>query len=81
MKKQIRTGDKIHCMGVTAEVARILYQERYGTWDVEFIDTQGNYRHWKQYFDGGFIIPKNKQLINCYGHDCTDLFVKYGQPV
>lgn len=24
-------------------------------YDVEFVDTKGNYRHWKSYFDGGYI--------------------------
>ena len=26
--------------------------------DVEFIDTEGVYRHWKSSFDGGYIIHK-----------------------
>lgn len=30
----------------------------YVFYDVEFIDTNGNYRNWKSSFDGGHIISK-----------------------
>ena len=29
-------------------------------YDVEFVDTKGNYRHWKSYFDGGYIQYKER---------------------
>lgn len=58
---EAKKGDKVRCMGITATIDKILYQEfwdRYG-WDIEFIDTCGNYRHWKQYDDGGLLIKED----------------------
>ena len=55
---EAKKGDKVRCMGITVTIDKILYQEfwdRYG-WDIEFIDTYGNFRHWKQYDDGGLLI-------------------------
>jgi len=52
-------GDKIRAYGVTAEVFMVLFWDRYadpGEADAEIIDTAGNYRHWKQFYDGGDII-------------------------
>ena len=78
-------GATIVCGGIVAVVNKVLYAEywdRYG-WDIEFIDTEGNYRHWKQWDDLGVIhMPKKgKRLINSQGTDCTDLFRKYGYNV
>lgn len=77
-----RKGDRIYCMGITVEIAKILYQEYYdGIWDVEFIDIAGNYRHWKSNLDGGHLIRMTKKLVNWYGTDVTDLFRKYNMPI
>lgn len=47
---------------------------------VEFYDVFGNYRYYKQDFDGGeYIRAKNKkEYIDSYGINVTDLFKKYG---
>ena len=76
-----RKGDQIHCMGITVTIDRILFQDYCEDWDIEFFDTAGNYRHWKQYFDGGILIQKNKRAYDWYGLDVTDLYIKYGQPI
>lgn len=76
-----RKGDKIKCMGITVTIDRILYQDYWRDWDIEFIDTAGNYRHWKQGFDGGEFLPQEKRAYDCYGQDVTDLYIKYGQPL
>jgi hypothetical protein len=75
-------GAYIKCMGLVVCIDKVLYshKEMYG-WDIEFIDTEGNYRHWKQWDDGGEIDFPKKKLINCYGSDCTELFRKYGYDV
>ena len=77
-------GATIICGGIVAVVDKVFYayKEREG-WDIEFIDTNGNYRHWKQWDDLGVIrMPKRgKRLINSQGTDCTDLFRKYGYNV
>ena len=80
-RKQARRGDMVACMGIVVTIENILYQEFFEDWDIEFIDTDGNYRHWKQYFDGGRLIPKKRRAFDWYGTDVTDLYVKYGQPV
>lgn len=57
MKAEI--GDMIRALGMTAIIGEILYQDCYdGIFDIEFIDTQGVYRHWKQEYDGGRLIKK-----------------------
>ena len=49
-------------LGYTYEVGSVLYQD-YDSYedcyDVEFLDVNGGYHHWKSQFDGGRIIPKN----------------------
>lgn len=56
--KILEVGDVIFCGGIRAEIASIAYQEY---WDregfrTEFTDTKGNYRSWKQVWDGGFVL-------------------------
>lgn len=57
---QLEPGDTIVCKGIKATIKEIKFQEY---WDddgfiTEFIDTNRNYRSWKQYTDGGRVIPK-----------------------
>lgn len=57
----IREGDKIVCMGITVVVSEIIYQNECaheGECDIEFIDSNGNYCHWKQHFDGGYVCGR-----------------------
>ena len=64
----ISIGDTIVVpkFGISATIDKIYYTVRCIEWhnerkefvkhyDVEFVDTNGNYRHWKSYFDGGYI--------------------------
>lgn len=72
-------GSTIHCMGIIATIAKVLYAEigyRKDS-DIEFIDTKGNYRHWKQLEDKGYIDCKNL-FFDSYGMDMTDTFKKFG---
>lgn len=75
-------GATIHCMDISVVVDKVLYahHETIG-WDIEFIDTVGQYRHWKQWYDGGEIIFPTKKLVNEHGVDCSDIFRKYGYKV
>jgi len=53
----MKKGTKIRCKGMTVTVNEVLYADKWdGKWDVEFIDSNGNYRHWKQELDGGEVI-------------------------
>lgn len=65
--------------GRTVTIGKVLHAEHWERdgWDIELIDSEGNYRHWKQWDDGG-EFRRVKKLINCYGSDCTDIFAKYG---
>ncbi len=55
---KICVGDLISALGYTYRVGRIIYQDCYdGNYDVEFLDSDGNYHHWKSQFDGGRVIP------------------------
>lgn len=53
---RIVPGDVISAMGLSFTVWSILYQDQCGgTYDVEFIDDQDRYHHWKQDQDGGTV--------------------------
>jgi len=72
-------GATIECMGIEVTIDKVYYayKECEG-WDIEFIDSNGNYRHWKQWYDGGKL---KKPLINPEGFDMTEVFRKYGYNV
>ena len=56
---EAKIGDVIVCCGVEAEIGEIISQYTDDEFlAVEFIDTHGMYRYWKQRFDGGRIIRK-----------------------
>ena len=79
---KVRKGDKICALGITVTIEKVLYWDCFDDeYDVEFIDTAGNYRHWKQWEDGGFLIKKTSRAYDWYGQDVTDLYIKYGQPI
>ena len=102
MDKEKVKGAIISALGITCVVDKVFYahEEKVGTdtgWDIEFVDTNGQYRHWKQWYDGGEIVfPKpdsvsgnggvyavngEKRLIDDYGGDVTDLFRKHGYAI
>lgn len=56
--KECKKGDKVKCYGITATIDRVIsqFKDGDGLWDIEFYDTAGNYRHWKQRFDGGTLV-------------------------
>lgn len=59
---KLEPGDTIICHGVKATIEKITFQE-YWEGDgfyTEFTDTNGVYRNWKQWVDGGKVIPKEK---------------------
>jgi len=67
---RINPGDRITALGYTFTVGEILYQDYYGPreavppcsdcwgYDIEFLDPLGNYHHWKQNQDKGFLTRK-----------------------
>ena len=59
-EKVLKPGDVIHCQGFVVTVKTIACQEWYEDTGflTEFIDTNGNYRSWKQYLDGGYVEEK-----------------------
>lgn len=58
----ISIGDTITALGHTYTVSKIIYQGCFnGNYDVEFLDPSGGYHHWKSEFDGGCIIPNNRE--------------------
>lgn len=54
----VKVGDKIWCRGIVTEIAEIVFQDDYDKdgLEVEFIDTEGKCRVWKQRFDGGYVF-------------------------
>ena len=65
--RDLRPGDVIHCNGISCEIKEITYQEPWewrGAYYLEFRDTNGNYRSWKQNFDGGYAVLKDYESRN-----------------
>lgn len=61
--RDLRPGDKVHVNGITYEIKEIKYQEPWKwreAYYLEFYDTDGNYRSWKQVFDGGYAELKDE---------------------
>lgn len=66
MKRQLEVGDTVVCQGIKATIANIAVQEPWAwrdAWYIEFTDTKGNYRSWKQADDGGKAFDKNGEEI------------------
>jgi len=63
--RDLKPGDVVHVQGIVCEIAEIAWQE---PWDwreayyLEFRDTNGIYRSWKQNFDGGYAELKGEWL-------------------
>ena len=56
--RNVEIGDKIHARGITVTITKILFQEHFSDdWDIEFLDDFGQYRHWRNWLDGGYLIP------------------------
>lgn len=57
-KRILEPGDLIRCKGITVKIKEIHFQDDFGDdgFDMEFMDTNGNYRSWKQRFDGGYVL-------------------------
>lgn len=67
---KIGVGNKISALGHTYDVSKILFQDAYmwysnedkdsnkkvPTYDIEFLDSNGGYHHWKSNLDGGKVI-------------------------
>lgn len=61
-KRIAEVGDCVYCKGVYAQIKKIEYQDHFGEegFDMEFTDTSGRYRSWKQRYDGGTLINKGE---------------------
>lgn len=58
--RNLKPGDRINVRGFVVTIFEIYAQDFHaGTWDVEFLDTCGKYRHWKSDLDGGEVIFKD----------------------
>lgn len=62
--RDLRAGDVVHVQGITCTVMRIVWQEPWAwreAYYLEFYDTNGVYRSWKQNFDGGCAELKGEE--------------------
>ena len=61
--KILEVGDIVICQGIQVTIAEITFQEYWKDegFYAEFYDTNGCYRNWKQWVDGGEVIPKEKR--------------------
>lgn len=61
--RDLKPGDKVCVNGITCEIKEIKYQEPWKwreAYYLEFYDTDGNYRSWKQVVDGGYAELKDE---------------------
>lgn len=59
--RDLKPGDVVHCQGITCTIKEIAWQEPWEmrkAYYLEFRDTNGVYRSWKQNFDGGYAELK-----------------------
>ena len=66
MKRQLKVGDTIICQGIKATIKEVAFQEPWEwreAWYLEFRDTKGVYRSWKQLDDGGYAVDENGDKI------------------
>lgn len=66
IKRQLEIGDTIKCQGIRATIASITFQEPWEwreAYYLEFTDTNGVYRSWKQNCDGGKAYDKDGNEI------------------
>ena len=60
--RNLKPGDVVHCKGITCEIKEISFQEPWEwreAYCLEFYDTNGIYRSWKQSIDGGYAELKD----------------------
>lgn len=69
IKRSLEVGDTIVCKGVKATIKEIISQDAYipsgesgYCIDIEFRDTNGKYRNWKSYIDGGSVVYKKDNI-------------------
>ena len=80
MKRQLRVGDTVKVMGIKATIASIAFQEPWEwreAWYLEFTDTNGVYRSWKQDIDGGKAYNEKGKEIGHAGFSDW-LYREYG---
>ena len=79
LRDKILIGSKIYSCGIVATIKKVLYAEitTASRCDIEFIDSCGKYRHWKQSEDKGYIECRNL-YFSAYGTDVTNSFEKFG---
>lgn len=66
IKRQLKVGDTVKCQNVSATIAEITFQEPWEwrkAWYLEFTDTNGVYRSWKQDVDGGSAFDEKGKEI------------------
>ena len=59
--RDLLIGDEVCCSGLRCTIKEIAFQEPWewrNSYYIEFTDTNGVYRSWKQYLDGGYAILK-----------------------
>ena len=60
-RDMVTKGCTIKCRGLSVTIDEVLDAHHYENegWFIEMIDTDGKYRYWKQYMDGGEIYPSD----------------------
>ena len=74
--KELEAGDKISAYGMAFEIKKVLSQQYFDKgdapdpeyWDVEFLDNNDMYHHYKSNQDRGMIFDKSGEVVS----DFTD---------
>lgn len=80
MKRQLVAGDIVRVRGIKAVIDHISFQEPWAwrkSYYLEFIDTNGVYRSWKQETDGGTAYDTNG--VEIADTDGVQEFLEWGR--
>lgn len=58
MNEENLIGCTVRALGYEFDICKVLFADQYNDlWDIEFLDENDHYHHWKQNLDGGTLIP------------------------
>lgn len=79
--RDLRPGDVVHCQGIVCTIKEIVWQEPWEwreAYYLEFLDTNGVYRSWKQNYDGGYAaylwLDNTGHGLNGAPYDMKDVY-------
>lgn len=81
--RDLRPGDKIFCQGLEVTIKEIAWQEPWEmrkSYYLEFWDTAGTYRSWKQGIDGGYaVLAPEEEFSDFYEQAEQEEYIEFDE--